>query len=517
MSAATFSSDGHSSDLITRGSTISASSVPHDDGNNRNGRRTSLQGPGSFDVLPGEDDQAFEDRVCIAFQNDPQETISIRGIPGSFTRLPNCISESTLITTLYASYISAASFASLPANVNFLTLDTFHFIDTSAASMGFDENGNVDWEEVFTSLSFVESITLSNCSLKGTLTSTIPGSVNYFSVPHNELSGPIPQTLFQGFSSASSLSFGFVAHDNRLDGIIPSSLFPSWAFSSTMMSFKFDLSNNNISGALPPPLLAHVSATHVVFNLAENQISGSIPAGFFPANFFGPAVGSLEVRFNDNLLDGPLPNNLFTFDSTTVVRQIIFDASNNFISHLPPSLVNVRWADNIATNKLSLILSNNALTGDISSTLFIGSYFSANATFSSIQVSLDSNHLTGTIPPNLFYGYVETKKRDDGGDEIWSDEIDSNSKRESMAPTVVGPSPTGQLVSMRVDTGKPFILDLGSNNLADTFPSNLLSYVFLTATGNHLILSIDDNEMDGTLSSSVVFSSLIGKIGRAHV
>lgn len=218
------------------------------------------------------------------------------------------------------------------------------------------------------------------------------------------------------------------------------------------------------------------NAGHVahLFDLSDNQLSGPIP----------PALGQLtqleDLVLFDNRLTGPIPREL---GQMTQLEQLVLDG-NQLSGPIPPDLGNCKrlWSLILFDNELTgpippqlgeltllyqLGLSGNQLSGAIPPELGqltgLGLlYLSANqlsgvippelGSLSELQrLSLSGNQLTGPIPPEL--GQLN---------KLWSLSLSTNQLSGSVPPGL------GDLANLRG-------LSLNSNQLSGPLPSNLTS------------------------------------------
>ncbi len=134
------------------------------------------------------------------------------------------------------------------------------------------------------------------------------------------------------------------------------------------------LSNNNLTGSLPPELGDLKDLTHLL--LDENQLTGIIP----------PELGKLKnltfLSFYRNQLSGPIPIELTTLDQ----MGALFLGTNQLTGHVPPELGKLKQLG-------ALGLSNNPLTGTFPVEL---------TTLDQLYLfSLSSTEMTGVIPPEI--------------------------------------------------------------------------------------------------------------------
>ncbi|PKA46507.1 inactive leucine-rich repeat receptor-like protein kinase [Apostasia shenzhenica] len=227
---------------------------------------------------------------------------------------------------------------------------------------------------------------------------------------------------------------------------------------------SLDLSNNRLSGPIPPPRTAGLPPLLRRLSLSRNSLSGDVPC-FHPApslqelyldgnRFSGPIPSSLpsslrRLELQSNGLSGELP------DLTQLSNLYFLDASDNalsgpFPSALPPSLV-------------ELSLRNNLLAGDLPST--------AITALPALQVlDLSHNVLVGAVPAAAFDHPA----------------LEQLTLARNSFEWVEEPADGG--------TGSPMVaLDLGHNRLAGLLPEFLGSMPHLAA------LVLENNRFTGLI------------------
>ena len=124
------------------------------------------------------------------------------------------------------------------------------------------------WEGVTWSDGRVTRLDLSGKRLSGTLP-RLGGltSLRKVYLNNNQLTGPIPEKLFEGLTSLEWVWL----HDNQLSGEIPEKLFEGL----TSLENVF-LSNNQLTGSIPEKLFEGLTSLRYV-QLVDNQLTGSIP------------------------------------------------------------------------------------------------------------------------------------------------------------------------------------------------------------------------------------------------
>jgi len=204
------------------------------------------------------------------------------------------------------------------------------------------------------------------------------GHVQSIDLSNNHLSGSIPPQL----GSLSNLTHLYL-HFNGLTGSIP----PELANLNNLQYLRLD--NNQLTGFIPPQLGSLSNLKNL--GLSGNQLSGSIP----------PQLGSLsnltDLYLPFNGLTGSIPPELANLSNL----QSLGLHFNGLTGSIPPELANL-------SNLQSLRLDFNQLTGSIPPQL--GSLSNL------LELGLITNQLTGSIPPelgslsNLTYLYLESNQ-----------------------------------------------------------------------------------------------------------
>lgn len=167
---------------------------------------------------------------------------------------------------------------------------------------------------------------------------------------------------------------------------------------------KIVLNQNKLSGSLPPNFLARMQHLYV-FNVAENDISGTLPAD--PGWLDWPSVRQFNV--SHNALTGTLPTQYSNWNTTIRVFDV---GCNNFTGTLPPEYS--RW-----TELEQFLAGENSLTGTLPDEYSAWTqllilhvwYNSLNGTLPSSYASMT---VLGdfTISSNRFYGTVPEEYQD---------------------------------------------------------------------------------------------------------
>lgn len=155
---------------------------------------------------------------------------------------------------------------------------------------------------------------------------------------NNQLSGPFPSSL----SNCTRLT-NVSLNNNLLQGGILAANLPNMLY--------FDLSNNRLSGIIPPQLGAMTQVE--IIDLSFNNLSGSLPASL------ASCVNLYYLNLSSNKLTGSIPSNL----GTSLQSLLVLNLSQNSISgQIPQELGNL-------TSLQKLDLSFNSLSGEIPDSL----------------------------------------------------------------------------------------------------------------------------------------------------
>ncbi|KAK1377935.1 Protein kinase domain-containing protein [Heracleum sosnowskyi] len=308
----------------------------------------------------------------------------------------------------------------------------------------------------------------------------------------NKLSGMIPASVFN-----LSLLNVFNLADNQLQGSIPSD------FGLTLPNLqKIQLSNNRFTGSIPVSL-SNASKLQVI-DLQFNHFSGPISVDF------GRLLYLQKLGLESNNLGLGEQSDLSFLDSLTNCSsiKILELGGNNFQGSLPPSVANL-------SNELTMIsLADNQISGSIPSEIskFINLIF----------LSLKGNQFTGIIPSEIVkLGKLQRV-------------LLSNNRLSGNIPTSIGN--LSMLDEMHLENNElngtippslghcPMLvlLELSQNNLSGTIPNKLFDIspfaVKLNLSQNHLVgslpagigalktlveLDVSENELSGLMPTQL--------------
>ncbi|KAJ6865450.1 receptor-like protein 7 [Populus alba x Populus x berolinensis] len=197
---------------------------------------------------------------------------------------------------------------------------------------------------------------------------------------NNLLSLSLNSNRFQGsLPIPPPAIYEFKVSDNKLNGEIPEVI-----CNLTSLSV-LDLSNNNLSGKLPP-CLGNKSSTVSVLNLRNNSFSGDIP------ETFTSGCSLRVVDLSQNKLEGKIPKSL-----ANCTKLEILSLEQNNINDVFPS-----WLGMLPDLKV-LILRCNGLHGVIGKP-------ETNVEFPRLQiVDLSNNSFKGKLPLEYFRNWIAMK------------------------------------------------------------------------------------------------------------
>ena len=225
----------------------------------------------------------------------------------------------------------------------------------------------------------MSTITLVALSLAGNL---LTGFEQSFDVLpwNNLLSLSLNSNRFQGsLPIPPPAIYEFKVSDNKLNGEIPEVI-----CNLTSLSV-LDLSNNNLSGKLPP-CLGNKSNTASVLNLRNNSFSGDIP------ETFTSGCSLRVVDLSQNKLEGKIPKSL-----ANCTKLEILNLEQTNINDVFPS-----WLGVLPDLKV-LILRSNGLHGVIGKP-------ETNVEFPRLQiVDLSNNSFKGKLPLEYFRNWTAMK------------------------------------------------------------------------------------------------------------
>lgn len=217
----------------------------------------------------------------------------------------------------------------------------------------------------FAKLINLGTATITNNPISGMLPLSLAERLQSLDLSSNRISGTIPASWFN-YPRFNQLSLA----SNDLSGTVP------WK-EETAFTF-INLSNNRLSGPLHDKPF---SGYTVIFNVANNEFSGTIPATFFQST--SKLINTINLA--NNRLEGALPD-----DFSGLQNTVDINLSNNFLSgRIPTKLFS-------SLSALQYIrLQNNKFNGTLSGAFQNRAY---------AIVNLANNSLSGSIPPSFFSG-----------------------------------------------------------------------------------------------------------------
>ncbi|XP_062081158.1 receptor-like protein 9DC3 [Humulus lupulus] len=198
----------------------------------------------------------------------------------------------------------------------------------------------------------------------------------YLDLSNNQIEGSVPKWLWNvgHLPIPPPKTMLFSISNNTLDGEI------SHLICNLSLLEVLDLSNNNLSGNIPPCL---GNSSLSVLDLHKNKLHGIIPSHF-------PKESILrDLNLNENQLEGSLPKSLFN------CKELEFlDIGNNKINGSFPW-----WLESLP-NLQALILRSNRFQGSIGNP-------KVRHPFQNLRImDLSGNEFTGHLPQKYFENFV---------------------------------------------------------------------------------------------------------------
>ncbi|GLT26509.1 hypothetical protein SLA2020_015700 [Shorea laevis] len=344
-----------------------------------------------------------------------------------------------------------------------------------------------------------------NCNFEGSILASIGNlsQLTYLSISYNNLSGQIPSSL-ANLTQLTSLYL----YNNQFSGPILASI------CNLRQLTKLYLSSNNLSGQIPSSLANLTQLTFI--DLSNNQFSGPIPASIgnlrqltslylYSNNLSGQIPSSLanltQLRFlflSHNLLNGTLPPWIFTLP----LLEYLYLNHNQFQGQIN------QFQQNSLTH---LDLSNNKLQGSIPNSIANLVNFS--------YLNLSSNHFSDFVVPDMFSALQNLEILDLSHNNLIGKIPNCLPKSLSVLNlqanyfdgniafgflegcglrnlNLHGNQMDGLLPRSLVNCRMLEVLDVGNNNISDTFPYWLESLPHLQ------VLVLRSNKFHGSVQST---------------
>ncbi|KAK9161979.1 hypothetical protein Syun_002881 [Stephania yunnanensis] len=462
-------------------------------------------------------------------------------IPTSFLKLPS-LRGLSLCSNRFEGVLNPQMFMGNVTNIDFsnnrmLSIDPIDVAFTIPDMFGFffSSCNLTEFPLFLKHQETLSIIDLSDNQLTGKVPAWLWNKTQTLNISHNLLDGfeqPVPDP------SSSNLRI-LDLRSNKFDGPIPDLpttlghlLLSDNNFTQVPVSIcnlnlpvLLDLSNNRISGSIPPCL--GKLATLNVLDLSKNKFSGSIRQEF-------DQFCNLNVlNLNANQLEGLLPRSL-----ANCLRLQILDLGNNRINDTFPF-----WLESLEDLQVLRLRSNNfhdAISGyrpssnaisfpslhiiDLSSNSFTGhlplQYFKSSRVMTMPSQIGDDNQVRLLPANDNYYGYSLLIKNK--GQELsylydiiyLLNAVDfSSNKFEGEIPELVGDfkslsvlnlsynSIGGRIPSSLGNLRKLQSLDLSNNKLSGEIPPEFTSLTFLS------VLNVSMNKLVGRIPSAAQFST----------
>ncbi|KAL9391042.1 hypothetical protein Peur_014962 [Populus x canadensis] len=360
----------------------------------------------------------------------------------------------------------------------FGNLESLEYLDLRHNSFSGDIMG------LLSQLDIVVHVDLSSNQFSGSLdlglgNASFVSSIKYLNVSHNYLVGQL--FAHDGVPYFDSLEV-FDVSNNQITGAIP-------PFKFVVSLRILRLGGNQLSGSLPEALLQDSSMVLTELDLSLNQLEG--PVGSITSTTLR------KMNISSNKLSGPLP--------ATVGHCATIDLSNNMLTGNLSRIQNwgnyvevIQLSSNSLTGTLpnqtsqflrltTLKISNNSLNGDLPPVL---------GTYSELKViDLSLNFLTGFLLPDFFTSTTLT---------------DLNLSANSF---------TGEIPLQEVHDSRENLslvsLDLSHNSLEGSLPPEISKFhnlVYLNLSNNKLKGSIPGDLPDGLKGFDVSSNNFSGVV-----
>lgn len=298
-------------------------------------------------------------------------------------------------------YLTYLSFSNNGLSGNFPDIDNLTMLEY----LNINSNnliGNIPDTSNFNSLQYFD---IGSNRFIGQISSFNSGNLYYIDLSNNEISSNISQNIFVNTSNQLTVKM----NNNRIYGTIPENMLISSMiildlsvnlFSGTIPSTIINLasqiqelilSQNNLTGSLSTNLNGIIFGNCYKFDLSHNSLSGALP-GF---GLYNETTGFTYLLLNNNLFNGIIPSYPFGSYSTTT----IIDMSSNYLDLDQNSFKNVE-------NNISwLNLNSNNIT-NLPMNLFAG-----NTKFASlISLNIGSNFINGFVPSLFRIQYLNLNR-----------------------------------------------------------------------------------------------------------
>ncbi|TVU20883.1 hypothetical protein EJB05_30484, partial [Eragrostis curvula] len=296
-------------------------------------------------------------------------------------------------------------------------------------------------------------------------------TINFLDISFNKIRGAVPFPFV-----GSTLDYS----NNKFSSIPPSSFLRQFKITYSInlaICGILDLSNNNLSGSIPPYLLKGC-----------NDLKGTWPDDIDMSCYLK------LVDLHGNQLEGPLPRSLVNCKEL----QDLDVGRNSFVDSFPT------WLGNLSDFRL-LVLRSNKFYGPLS--IPLGKNHSTTSYFPSIQIiDLSANNFTGVIPSDLFdsFKFMVQGSNHTAWDGWYDNTLYAEAGRSSYQ-VAVEVAVKQQYIKMLEIFSNLVVIDLSNNGFSGPIPKTIGNVTAL------LVLNMSHNALTGGIPAE------LGRLARVRV
>ena len=347
------------------------------------------------------DNVSFSEMVCTAMSSGPvtEFVVDSSSVTQPFL-LPDCLFDYSNLGTISAYSIIVPGNATYPDPlVRLAAVSNIKLTNSFLSTYGSTSNAYTpDWTQVFGLFPTIAGLTFQSCRLTGALPPSLPATLLTFSIGSNAITGTIPSGLFSNYATtpvASPVFYWFLSN-NKLSGNLPPNLLVTLPPQS---AFSLYLEYNQLIGTIPRSFLSlsqASTANNILVTVNNNSIVDTLPSDLWGLPTSMPALKGLSIYISSNTITGTIP--------TTFISSYSFPAMTTFIL----AMANCQLSGSLHTGILpmlaptlsqyTLYMSNNPLNAPIASNL-ISTLLSNSFTSPAPSITINCQHcsITGSL------------------------------------------------------------------------------------------------------------------------